>query len=161
MKHWKRIIAVFALCMLSVGLISAQPALASNDLHEELLRLHEELLWEIVGGAGTKEPDESDQSDQPNQPDTEKTGWVSENGLWHYYEDEEVHSVANMLLSFPYERDNGGSAIGENPPERRIIGIGIPENNTDDGANILDTDDGANIPDTLSSDSGPDVLPAG
>ena len=145
MKHWKRIIAVFALCMLSVGLISAQPALASNDLHEEL-------LWELIGGAGTKEPDESDQSDQPNQPDTEKTGWVYENGLWHYYEDEEVHSVANMLLSFPYERDNGGSAIGENHPERRIIGIGIPEYNTDDGAII---------PDTLSSDSGPDVLPAG
>ena len=145
MKHWKRIIAVFALCMLSVGLISAQPALASNDLHEEL-------LWELIGGAGTKEPDESDQSDQPNQPDTEKTGWVSENGLWHYYEDEEVHSVANMLLSFPYERDNGGSAIGENRPEPRIIGIGIPEYNTDDGAII---------PDTLSSDSGPDVLPAG
>ena len=145
MKHWKRIIAVFALCMLSVGLISAQPALASNDLHEAL-------LWELVGGAGTKEPDESDQSDQPNQPDTEKTGWVYENGLWHYYEDEEVHSVANMLLSFPYERDNSGSAIGENHPKRRIIGIGIPENNTDDGAII---------PDTLSSDSGPDVLPAG
>ena len=150
MKHWKRIIAVFALCMLSVGLISAQPALASNDRHEELL--WEELLWKLVGGAGTKEPDESDQSDQPNQPDTEKTGWVSENGLWHYYEDEEVHSVANMLLSFPYERDNGGSAIGENRPEPRIIGIGIPEYNTDDGAII---------PDTLSSDSGPDVLPAG
>ena len=168
MKHWKRIIAVFALCMLSVGLISAQPALASNDLNEdpfwlpeEPFWLHEELLWKLVGGAGTKERDESDQSDQPNQPDTEKTGWVSENGLWHYYEDEEVHSVANMLLSFPDERDNGGSAIGENHPERRIIGIGIPENNTDDGANILDTDDGANIPDTLSSDSGPDVLPAG
>ena len=88
MKHWKRIIAVFALCMLSVGLISAQPALASNDLNEdpfwlpeEPFWLHEELLWELVGGAGTKERDESDQSDQPNQPDTEKTGWVSENGL--------------------------------------------------------------------------------
>ena len=159
MKHWKRIIAVFALCMLSVGLISAQPALASNFRHEELL--WEELLWELIGGAGTKERDESDQSDQPNQPDTEKTGWVYENGLWHYYKDGEVHSAANMLLSFPDERDNGGSAIGENRPERRIIGIGIPEYNTDDGANIPDTDDGAIIPDTLSSDSGPDVLPAG